>query len=155
MVQRINSYSAILHRIPLLLFIFFSDRYKVFIDLFNLSTFLIPRCHIPPLDFNMKQQLNIWQQHQKTEHQNGNIVQNGIITDDSLWTVILLLIFMLIWKLVTYYLIQKYDLIIKNNYYSLSDKLDHPTSEIFSTFLLFSWYEVISLHIKLELLWKF
>lgn len=31
-----------------------SDRYKVFIDLFNLSTFLIPRDVIPPLTADMK-----------------------------------------------------------------------------------------------------
>lgn len=32
----------------------FSDRYKVFIDLFNLSTFLIPRHYIPELSLEMK-----------------------------------------------------------------------------------------------------
>ncbi|EEB10792.1 Tryptophan 2,3-dioxygenase, putative [Pediculus humanus corporis] len=31
-----------------------SDRYKVFLDLFNLSTFLIPRNYIPPLNKDMK-----------------------------------------------------------------------------------------------------
>ncbi|XP_026273018.1 tryptophan 2,3-dioxygenase isoform X1 [Frankliniella occidentalis] len=31
-----------------------SDRYKVFLDLFNLSTFLIPRDYIPPLTSHMK-----------------------------------------------------------------------------------------------------
>ncbi|KAK3929882.1 Tryptophan 2,3-dioxygenase [Frankliniella fusca] len=31
-----------------------SDRYKVFLDLFNLSTFLIPRDYIPPLTSQMK-----------------------------------------------------------------------------------------------------
>lgn len=36
-----------------------SDRYKVFVDLFNLSTFLIPRRAIPPLTNNMKQQLSL------------------------------------------------------------------------------------------------
>lgn len=34
-----------------------SDRYKVFIDLFNLSTFLIPRDLIPPLTADMKSRL--------------------------------------------------------------------------------------------------
>ncbi|KAK9497706.1 hypothetical protein O3M35_004378 [Rhynocoris fuscipes] len=34
-----------------------SDRYKVFLDLFNLSTFLLPRCYIPPLSDSMKCQL--------------------------------------------------------------------------------------------------
>lgn len=30
--------------------IFFSDRYKVFVDLFNLSTFLVPRHWIPKMN---------------------------------------------------------------------------------------------------------
>lgn len=34
-----------------------SDRYKVFLDLFNLSTFLIPREYIPPLNKDMKSKL--------------------------------------------------------------------------------------------------
>ncbi|XP_011495638.1 PREDICTED: tryptophan 2,3-dioxygenase [Ceratosolen solmsi marchali] len=36
-----------------------SDRYKVFVDLFNLSTFLIPRQLIPPLTKRMKSKLSI------------------------------------------------------------------------------------------------
>ena len=40
---------------------FHSDRYKVFLDLFNLSTFLIPRDYIPPLTANMKQRLSIYE----------------------------------------------------------------------------------------------
>ncbi|XP_053616499.1 tryptophan 2,3-dioxygenase isoform X2 [Plodia interpunctella] len=36
-----------------------SDRYKVFLDLFNLSTFLLPRSLIPPLDDGMKKSLNL------------------------------------------------------------------------------------------------
>lgn len=36
-----------------------SDRYKVFIDLFNLSTFLIPREYIPPLSRSMKLRLSV------------------------------------------------------------------------------------------------
>ncbi|XP_063992135.1 tryptophan 2,3-dioxygenase isoform X1 [Diachasmimorpha longicaudata] len=36
-----------------------SDRYKVFLDLFNLSTFLIPRNLIPPLTKEMKSKLSI------------------------------------------------------------------------------------------------
>ncbi|XP_046394532.1 tryptophan 2,3-dioxygenase [Ischnura elegans] len=36
-----------------------SDRYKVFLDLFNLSTFLIPRSHIPPLSKGMKSTLSM------------------------------------------------------------------------------------------------
>ncbi|KAL3265673.1 hypothetical protein HHI36_009876 [Cryptolaemus montrouzieri] len=34
-----------------------SDRYKVFVDLFNLSTFLIPRSYIPPLTDEIRSQL--------------------------------------------------------------------------------------------------
>ncbi|KAM3966086.1 LOW QUALITY PROTEIN: tryptophan 2,3-dioxygenase vermilion [Aphomia sociella] len=46
-----------------------SDRYKVFLDLFNLSTFLLPRSLIPPLDDSMKKSLNLtW---------GGNIWENG------------------------------------------------------------------------------
>ncbi|XP_076273642.1 tryptophan 2,3-dioxygenase vermilion isoform X3 [Rhynchophorus ferrugineus] len=37
-----------------------SDRYKVFVDLFNLSTFLIPRSYIPPLTTSMRSQLCLW-----------------------------------------------------------------------------------------------
>ena len=37
----------------------FSDRYKVFLDLFNLSTFLIPRDYIPHLNRSMKRRLSI------------------------------------------------------------------------------------------------
>jgi len=36
-----------------------SDRYKVFLDLFNLSTFLIPRDNIPPLTVDMRKTLNL------------------------------------------------------------------------------------------------
>jgi len=36
-----------------------SDRYKVFLDLFNLSTFLIPRDYIPPLTQEMKYRLSV------------------------------------------------------------------------------------------------
>jgi len=36
-----------------------SDRYKVFLDLFNMSTFLIPRQSIPPLTPQMKETLNL------------------------------------------------------------------------------------------------
>lgn len=35
-----------------------SDRYKVFVDLFNLSTYLIPRQYIPPLTRSMKRTLS-------------------------------------------------------------------------------------------------
>ncbi|XP_063697105.1 tryptophan 2,3-dioxygenase [Culicoides brevitarsis] len=36
-----------------------SDRYKVFLDLFNLSTFLIPRENMPPLTMDMRKMLNL------------------------------------------------------------------------------------------------
>jgi hypothetical protein len=36
-----------------------SDRYKVFVDLFNLSTYLIPRAYIPPLSGHMKRRLSV------------------------------------------------------------------------------------------------
>ena len=36
-----------------------SDRYKVFLDLFNLSTFILPRKYIPPLSRHMKTRLSI------------------------------------------------------------------------------------------------
>ncbi|XP_071786743.1 tryptophan 2,3-dioxygenase-like [Asterias amurensis] len=36
-----------------------SDRYKVFVDLFNLSTFLLPRKYIPALSNDMKRKLSI------------------------------------------------------------------------------------------------
>ncbi|KAH9510015.1 hypothetical protein Btru_044839 [Bulinus truncatus] len=36
-----------------------SDRYKVFLDLFNMSTYLIPRVYIPPLSRALKRQLSI------------------------------------------------------------------------------------------------
>ncbi|XP_068906800.1 LOW QUALITY PROTEIN: tryptophan 2,3-dioxygenase [Tenebrio molitor] len=39
-----------------------SDRYKVFVDLFNLSTFLIPRSYIPPLTTSMRSHLCNWAQ---------------------------------------------------------------------------------------------
>lgn len=34
----------------IVLIVFFSDRYKVFVDLFNLSTFLVPRHWIPKMN---------------------------------------------------------------------------------------------------------
>ena len=36
-----------------------SDRYKIFLDLFNMSTFLIPKEDIPPLTKDMKHKLSI------------------------------------------------------------------------------------------------
>ncbi|XP_018017684.1 tryptophan 2,3-dioxygenase [Hyalella azteca] len=40
-----------------------SDRYKVFIDLFNLSTFLLPRDSIPTLTRHMKHRLSVHETH--------------------------------------------------------------------------------------------
>lgn len=37
----------------------FSDRYKVFIDLFNLASFLIPREFIPKLTTEMRKRLSV------------------------------------------------------------------------------------------------
>lgn len=36
-----------------------SDRYKVFVDLFNLSTFLIPKQYLPTLPKSLKKKLAI------------------------------------------------------------------------------------------------
>ncbi|ESO93465.1 hypothetical protein LOTGIDRAFT_202558 [Lottia gigantea] len=36
-----------------------SDRYKVFLDLFNLSTYIIPRAYIPPMTNRMKRRLSV------------------------------------------------------------------------------------------------
>lgn len=36
-----------------------SDRYKVFLDLFNMSTFLIPRSCIPKLTSDMRRKLSM------------------------------------------------------------------------------------------------
>ncbi|KPJ06985.1 Tryptophan 2,3-dioxygenase [Papilio machaon] len=56
-----------------------SDRYKVFLDLFNLSTFLLPRSLIPPLDDGMKRSLNLtWGDNIKENGQNGQNGQNGL-----------------------------------------------------------------------------
>ncbi|GFQ94291.1 tryptophan 2,3-dioxygenase [Trichonephila clavata] len=44
-----------------------SDRYKVFVDLCNLSTFLIPASDIPPLTAHMKQRLSIRQDSEEAE----------------------------------------------------------------------------------------
>ncbi|CAF4762633.1 unnamed protein product [Pieris macdunnoughi] len=53
-----------------------SDRYKVFLDLFNLSTFLLPRSLIPPLDDGMKRDLNLtWGEPVKENERNS---QNGL-----------------------------------------------------------------------------
>ncbi|XP_059060969.1 tryptophan 2,3-dioxygenase isoform X2 [Achroia grisella] len=55
-----------------------SDRYKVFLDLFNLSTFLLPRSLIPPLDDSMKKSLNLmWGGNVWENGQSGENIQNG------------------------------------------------------------------------------
>nr|XP_023018705.1 tryptophan 2,3-dioxygenase-like [Leptinotarsa decemlineata] len=54
-----------------------SDRYKVFVDLFNLSTFLIPRSYIPPLDDNMKNHLCYWGPIRKNEQEVDERKTNG------------------------------------------------------------------------------
>ncbi|XP_050417225.1 tryptophan 2,3-dioxygenase [Patella vulgata] len=36
-----------------------SDRYKIFLDLFNLSTYIIPRAYIPPMNNRMKRRLSV------------------------------------------------------------------------------------------------
>lgn len=48
-----------------------SDRYKVFLDLFNLSTFILPRKHIPPLSHYMKTRLSIREQPTSQNRQAG------------------------------------------------------------------------------------
>lgn len=57
-----------------------SDRYKVFLDLFNLSTFLIPRHMIPPLTKQMKIKLSIaWNDWNLEDYQNksGDSLRNS------------------------------------------------------------------------------
>ncbi|XP_047352183.1 tryptophan 2,3-dioxygenase [Vespa velutina] len=54
-----------------------SDRYKVFLDLFNLSTFLIPRHLIPPLTKQMKTRLSISWNGWSTDN-NQNNAENKI-----------------------------------------------------------------------------
>lgn len=49
-----------------------SDRYKVFLDLFNLSTFLIPRHLIPPLTKQMKTRLSISWNGRNTDNNQNN-----------------------------------------------------------------------------------
>lgn len=48
-----------------------SDRYKVFLDLFNLAAFIIPRKYIPPLDPRMKQRLSNFTLENPSELQNA------------------------------------------------------------------------------------
>merc|ERR1719370_1004819 len=48
-----------------------SERYKVFIDLFNLSTFLVPRNLVPPLTPQMKSTLRTHMGGREEIHENG------------------------------------------------------------------------------------
>lgn len=58
---------------------FCRDRYKVFVDLFNLSTFLIPRSLIPPLTPIIKDHLwgISWGSANPEEQTKRNSNQNG------------------------------------------------------------------------------
>ncbi|XP_063846378.1 LOW QUALITY PROTEIN: tryptophan 2,3-dioxygenase-like [Scylla paramamosain] len=53
-----------------------SDRYKVFIDLFNLSTFLLPRNSVPPLDRQMKTRLSTMEE-PEMEERRGKVVRSS------------------------------------------------------------------------------
>ena len=66
------------------LFCLFSDRYKVFLDLFNLSAFLIPRAYIPELTPSMKRTLSILSHEQIEEITQGfdNLTADDARTDD-------------------------------------------------------------------------
>ncbi|KAJ8973992.1 hypothetical protein NQ317_009024 [Molorchus minor] len=55
-----------------------SDRYKVFIDLFNLSTFLIPRSYIPPLTSVMRSHLCLWRAESNGYRENVAIKETNI-----------------------------------------------------------------------------
>ncbi|KAJ8922756.1 hypothetical protein NQ315_007791 [Exocentrus adspersus] len=66
-----------------------SDRYKVFVDLFNLSTFLIPRSYIPPLTPAMRSHLCLWRNESNGSTNevigNGKVVGNGKLeTEETL-----------------------------------------------------------------------
>ncbi|XP_032690191.1 tryptophan 2,3-dioxygenase [Odontomachus brunneus] len=55
-----------------------SDRYKVFLDLFNLSTFLIPRHLIPPLTKQMKTKLSIaWNADDDQDNASGSSLESS------------------------------------------------------------------------------
>lgn len=55
-----------------------SDRYKVFLDLFNLSTFLLPRNCIPPLTRQMKSRLSIMEEHSSVQNDDNTEEQPNI-----------------------------------------------------------------------------
>lgn len=50
-----------------------SDRYKVFLDLFNLSTYLIPRAYIPPLTERMKRRLSMLTSDSLVDHDENEV----------------------------------------------------------------------------------
>lgn len=37
-----------------------SDRYKVFTDIFNLATYIVPRAYLPPLPISTRRRLSTW-----------------------------------------------------------------------------------------------
>ncbi|XP_067663604.1 tryptophan 2,3-dioxygenase-like [Haliotis asinina] len=49
-----------------------SDRYKVFVDLFNLSTYLVPRAYIPKLSNRLKRRLSVLSADQLMDDINGD-----------------------------------------------------------------------------------
>jgi tryptophan 2,3-dioxygenase len=51
-----------------------SDRYKVFLDLFNLSNFLIPRKYMPPLTRRMKLRLSVMEERPNAEGEDSSEV---------------------------------------------------------------------------------
>ncbi|XP_030750788.1 tryptophan 2,3-dioxygenase [Sitophilus oryzae] len=59
-----------------------SDRYKVFVDLFNLSTFLIPRAYIPPISSTARTQLSLWR-NGKGKVLEENDSKNGLEIEDN------------------------------------------------------------------------
>ncbi|CAH0387004.1 unnamed protein product [Bemisia tabaci] len=61
-----------------------SDRYKVFLDLFNVSTFLLPRSYVPPLTKGMKKQLSFsWAQTSSVTEKNYLNSENEEIVDED------------------------------------------------------------------------
>jgi len=62
----------------------FSDRYKVFLDLFNLSAYLVPRDYIPPLTSSMKRTLSMMSSHQvlKLDDDQGDN-ESGVSSDET------------------------------------------------------------------------
>jgi hypothetical protein len=49
-----------------------SDRYKVFLDLFSMTTYLLPRAYIPPLSARMRQHLTSVCGHAQTAHNDSD-----------------------------------------------------------------------------------